>query len=110
MDGVPFNVVNIIISLLTALSAAGMTIGIGGWWLRSQFSNSGRVYAEKLDAGIEKILAKLEYHERHDDTRFANMNQDINLRMTAVNNEIWAIKLRNAQRDKEIIAELIPHA
>lgn len=36
----------------------------------------------------DEILAKLEYHERHDDSRFAN-----------IRNDITDIRVRNAARD-----------
>lgn len=39
----------------------------------------------------DDILDKLEYHERHDDTRFAQMN-----------NDLWGLRLRNAALDKSI--------
>ena len=53
-------------------------------WLSRQFT---KVYA-KMDELTDKILSKLEYHERHDDVRFNNLS-----------NDIWAIRVRNAAKD-----------
>lgn len=39
----------------------------------------------------DDILNKLEYHERHDDARFSQMN-----------NDLWTLRLRNAALDKSI--------
>lgn len=41
-----------------------------------------------LNDGTKKILLeKIEYHERHDDQRFA-----------AISNDLWTLKLHNAAR------------
>lgn len=48
-----------------------------------------------IDQMKEEILTKLEYHERHDDSRFAQMAD----RFTAFNNDIWSLKVRNAASD-----------
>lgn len=72
------------LALLTALGSGLFTMGSLTWWLSGQFSKvRGMVYDS-----AEKILAKLEYHEQHDDNRF-----------NTVNNDLWAIKLRNASAD-----------
>lgn len=47
----------------------------------------------------EKILEKLEYHEKHDDQRFNQITSEIQNRSTSFMNDIWAIKLRNAAID-----------
>lgn len=39
----------------------------------------------------DDILDKLEYHERHDDTRFSQMN-----------NDLWTLRLRNASLDNAL--------
>ena len=57
-------------------------------WLSGKFTDvRSQIYAEALKTRSE-LLEKIEYHEKHDDTRF---NQVIN--------EIWSIKIRNAARD-----------
>lgn len=68
------------VALVTTLAAVGgMT-----WWLSGQFSKMRGLVYETSD----KIMAKLDYHEKHDDNRF-----------NAVHNDLWAIKLRNASAD-----------
>ena len=56
--------------------------------LEGKFSDVRKNIFEKLEKMQETILDKLEYHERHDDQRF-----------NTVNNDIWAIKVRNAALD-----------
>lgn len=60
--------------------AAVLTVQGGfGAWLNNQFAG-----IRKEQASIrEVILNKLEYHERHDDTRF-----------TDINNSLWEIRLQ----------------
>ena len=53
-------------------------------WLSRQFT---KVYC-KMDELADKILGKLEYHERHDDVRFDNIRKDI-----------FSVQLRNAAKD-----------
>lgn len=53
-------------------------------WLSRQFT---RVYA-KMDELVEKIMNKLEYHQKHDDSRFNEVRSDI-----------WELRLRNASAD-----------
>src|SRR5882672_4290738 len=62
------------------------------WWLSKQFAQTRQLVWDRgniLQSGIE---AKLEYHEQHDDKRFA-----------AVTNDLWAIRVRNAARDGELL-------
>lgn len=54
------------------------------WWFARQFSRVEKIIYETKDA----ILDKLEYHEKHDDNRFAEVRKDI-----------WEIRLRNASID-----------
>lgn len=72
--------------------AGTLTAIIGGvwslaWWFARQFSNIAKAITETKDA----ILAKLEYHEKHDDQRFAEVRKDI-----------WEIRLRNAAIDGRV--------
>lgn len=74
--------------------AIGMTVGcIGGvwslaWWLSGKFSElRSLVYTEGQKTRVD-LTTKLEYHEKHDDSRFQQLT-----------NELWAIKMRNAARD-----------
>lgn len=61
------------------------------WWLSKQFSTQRTYFFSKLEKVEENIISKLEYHERHDDQRFAS-----------ITNDILTIKVRNAIRDGEI--------
>lgn len=71
-------------------SYVGLMISIGAsvwslaWWLNGHFNN---IRKEIAFLGKE-ILDKLEYHERHDDTRFSQIRDDI-----------WDIRVRNAAFD-----------
>ncbi len=67
-----------IISLIVAISGSVWSLA---WWLNGHFTN---IRKDFLSLGKE-IIEKLEYHEKHDDQRFA-----------ALGNEIWELKLRNA--------------
>lgn len=58
------------------------------WWLSRQFSNMRNLVYDKIEKLQVAILDKLEYHERHDDQRFQ-----------AIQNDLWAIRIRNAARD-----------
>lgn len=58
------------------------------WWLSRQFANMRNLVYEKIEKLQAAILDKLEYHERHDDARFQ-----------AIQNDLWAIRIRNAARD-----------
>lgn len=54
------------------------------WWLNGHFTN---IRKDVYSLGKE-ILDKLEYHERHDDSRFSQIRDDI-----------WDIRVRNAAAD-----------
>lgn len=58
------------------------------WWLSSRFTEMRKEVYSRLETMQEKILNKMEYHERHDDSRFG-----------AILNDLWAIRVRNAARD-----------
>lgn len=86
-------------STLIAVATLGGTILIAVWsaaiWLSRQFNGVKNFASDikdsinlRMDLGIKQIIDKLEYHETHDDQRFANMG-----------NDIWLIKLRNASKD-----------
>lgn len=66
------------------LASVGASVWSLAWWLNGHFGSMRKdVYA----LGKE-ILNKLEYHERHDDTRFSQLRDDI-----------WDIRVRNAAMD-----------
>lgn len=55
-----------------------------GIWITAQFNK----IRDLVSKSYEKIMNKLEYHERHDDERFNQLNADL-----------VAIRLRNASKD-----------
>lgn len=63
-------------------------------WLNSQFTLMKDFIRSQDDQTRKEILNKLEYHEQHDDQRFRS-----------IDNEMWAIKVRNASRDRELAVE-----
>lgn len=63
--------------------AAGLT-----WFIASQFSGIRSLIHSQNQKTQDIVLSKLEYHERHDDQRFA-----------AISNDLWAIRVRNAAVD-----------
>lgn len=50
-----------------------------------------------IDEMKAEVLTKLEYHEQHDDTRFNQIAE----RFIAFNNDVWALKVRNAASDAQ---------
>lgn len=71
-----------------------LTFGGGSWWLSSKFNGLKESMYQRIDNLGDKISAKIEAHERHDDSRFS-----------AIQNDIWLIKLRNAARDNGLTKE-----
>jgi hypothetical protein len=75
---------NLITAVLVAVGTSIGTVGSLTWWLSGQFrSTRDLVYTQ-----IQQVLEKLEYHEKHDDSRFLG-----------IRNDIWEIRLRNATID-----------
>lgn len=79
-------------SLITfALSVAGFLIGFGwfsAWWVSKKFGEVHDNIDDKILSLEKNIIQKLEYHERHDDTRFKE-----------IRDAVWNIKIRNAAID-----------
>lgn len=78
------------ISLLTIFIAVETTL-IGAmwgfaWWLSGKFND---IYT-KIQITLDLMINKLEYHEKHDDTRFA-----------AITNGLWEIRVQQAAQVKE---------
>lgn len=78
---------------LVALIMAAFTSTLGAMWFFSSYINkkfqelTALIFSESHKTR-EELVTELKYHEKHDDSRFEHMT-----------NEIWAIKLRNASRD-----------
>lgn len=76
------------VTFATTIISASLVTGSIVWgfsaWISGKLTN---IY-NRIEKAQETILTKLEYHEKHDDQRFASMN-----------NELWTIKIRNASKD-----------
>ncbi len=66
------------------------------WFLANRFNLQEKSFIKKMDELYNKLIEKLEYHERHDDARFSAIQQDIQSRATSVMNDIWTLKLQQA--------------
>jgi len=77
----------------------GLSVGVfvGGiiwslaWWLSGQFSEIRSFVFEQMSRVEDTIINKLEYHEKHDDSRFENIIKDL-----------WEVKLRLVSKDARI--------
>lgn len=76
-----------IVSMFTVLLVfIGTVAGSGVWWLSRRFSELRHLVYSQNENTINKILEKLEYHERHDDDRFSQITEvllDIRLKNAA---------------------------
>lgn len=68
-------------STILAILAAQWRLSV---WLSDRFTE----FRNLIDSIKHELMQKIEYHERHDDERFQN-----------VNNNLWEIKVRNAAKD-----------
>lgn len=84
--------------LTILIFVAGFAVSIVGgiWylaeWMNREFSKNRGLIFDKIEELKDMFISKLEYHERHDDSRFSEIKDDL-----------WAIKLRNAARDGMIL-------
>lgn len=75
------------IAVGTVMSVATLAWGASQYFAR-QFNSTRQLIDNKIEKLELNILNKLEYHEKHDDQRFANLA-----------NDVWDIRIRNAARD-----------
>lgn len=71
------------------------------WWLAKQFNEVRKLIHAKTEQLERFILDKLEYHERHDDSRF----NDVSKRLEAVRDDLWEIRVSNAAKDNLLIVK-----
>lgn len=76
---------SIMIAIATAIFVGGSVWGLA-WWLSGQFSTIRSLVYETATKTVEALQAKLEYHEKHDDSRFDDLKRDI-----------WEMKIRSAK-------------
>lgn len=66
------------------------------WWLSGQFTDLRNLIYSQVEKLNTVFSNKLDYHEKHDDTRFSNLDT----RLASVRDDIWDIRVRNASKDK----------
>ncbi len=78
---IDFAAIGIIATVVTAVSSLT-------WWLSVQFASLRALVFEKIGITERVILEKIEYHERHDDSRFGQIRE-----------ELSELRIRNAAKD-----------
>lgn len=90
----------------------GLSVGIfvGGtvwalaWWLSGQFSAIRALVYEQMASVEKNIVNKLEYHEKHDDSRFDDINKeiwDVKIRLASKNIRLKELERRDSGKDKK---------
>jgi|KBSSwiStaDraftv2_1062776.scaffolds.fasta_scaffold03511_29 hypothetical protein len=87
MDKIP----DVILVGLSVGVFVGGTVWALAWWLSGQFSEIRSFVYQQMSRVEVNILDKLEYHEKHDDSRFDDLNK-----------ELWDIKIRLASKNIRI--------
>lgn len=87
---------NLFLAVAIALGSLIVVLISSALWLSRQFSGIRNLVYEKTEQLKEFIIDKIEYHEKHDDRRFHDLG-----------NDIWAIKLRNAGIDGQVVGNTI---
>ena len=84
MDKIP----DVILVGLSVGVFVGGTVWALAWWLSGQFSEIRAFVYQQMSRVEVNILDKLEYHEKHDDNRFEDLNK-----------ELWDVKIRLASKN-----------
>lgn len=74
----------IMVGIAVGVFVGGTVWGLA-WWLSGQFSGIRHSIYDLVNKAEQSIINKLEYHEKHDDTRFDDIKKDI-----------WEMRLRQA--------------
>ena len=90
------SLITVVLTIIGILLSAGW---VSATWLNRKFAEVNHMIDEKVDSLEETIVKKLEYHEQHDDARFAEMRKTSESRFNEVKNDIWDIRVRNASKD-----------
>jgi hypothetical protein len=85
MDRIP----DVILVGLAVGVFVGGTVWALAWWLSGQFSEVRSLVYQQMVRVETNILNKLEYHEKHDDSRFDDLRKDI-----------WDVRVRLASKVK----------
>ena len=93
----------ILITLASLLGGVGSAIWYMGNWINRQFLSMRELIYDKFEELRKNLSDKLEYHEKHDDTRFANIRNDlIRLQMDLLIKENRELKDKTSAQTKEI--------
>jgi methyl-accepting chemotaxis protein len=92
-------VFDLVVPISTIVLTVLGTVGSLTWWLSSQFSSTRNLVDTKVEKLENNILAKLEYHERHDDDRFSSIHHNFNERLGNIQEAVWDLRVRNAAVD-----------
>ncbi len=76
---------NVLLAVFGSVSGVLITVWRFAIWIQQQFAQMKDYTHLRISELENKVLTKLEYHEKHDDQRFSE-----------VHNEIWEIKVLNA--------------
>lgn len=61
------------------------------WWLSGKFNYISDHLGKRIESVESNLMRKIEYHERHDDTRFSN-----------IHNDLWELRIQNAAREGRV--------
>lgn len=68
---------NLVPQILGGVGGIGLTLVTLTWWLSRQFHAQTEKFFTRMDILFEKMMIKLEYHEKHDDNRFSEIRNDL---------------------------------
>ena len=94
-------IVALIVGITTGVVALLGSTGTVVWAVSRQFSDNRKVMYEGLEKLGTKIMDKLDYHEKHDDERFA----DVAKSFQNVSDQIWDLKVTSATKNAENLRE-----
>jgi hypothetical protein len=76
----------------------GITVISAVWghaiWLSTRFATISKEMDNRFEKLLATLTAKIEYHERHDDRRFAQINDGL-----------WEIRLQSAIQTGSLVAQ-----
>lgn len=98
MDKIP----DVILVGLSVGVFVGGTVWALAWWLSGQFAEIRSFVYQQMSRVEVNILDKLEYHEKHDDSRFEDLNKelwDVKIRLASKNIRIKELERKGGSRD-----------
>lgn len=75
------------------------------WFVSAQFSNNRQLMYDAIKDVKDSLLKKIEYHEKHDDERFAEYAKSAHEGIKQVSDRVWNVELRNAAKDGTLPTE-----